>query len=122
VLFLSDGHHFLYYVQGSPEARGVYVGQLDESDPRRLLDADAAAFFAALGGIGAHVAAQGSARDLDGTYAKWFADASVAVVLQRPDFYVFGTAATVGGSAALVKQLRRVLGSVPPAGCVEDRR
>jgi Tol biopolymer transport system component len=29
--FLPDGKHFLYYVQGSDEVRGVYVGQLDRS-------------------------------------------------------------------------------------------
>jgi serine/threonine protein kinase len=40
--FFPDGRHFLYYATGSPEARGIYIGQLDRSDTRRLLDADAA--------------------------------------------------------------------------------
>jgi eukaryotic-like serine/threonine-protein kinase len=47
--FLPDGRHFLYYVLGSPEARGVYVGQLDGSQTRRLLDADAPAVHASSG-------------------------------------------------------------------------
>ena len=47
--FLPDGRHFLYYVTGSPEARGVYVGQLDGSETRRLLDADSAAVYASSG-------------------------------------------------------------------------
>jgi len=91
------------------------------ADPLAQLDADTAAFFAALGGITAHVGARAPIRDLDGTYAKWFAEAGVAVVLQRPDFYVFGTAATVGGSAALITQLRRVLASAPPPAHAEGQ-
>jgi Tol biopolymer transport system component len=39
--FLPDGQQFLYYLRGSREARGVYVGRLDGLSPtRRLLDAD----------------------------------------------------------------------------------
>jgi hypothetical protein len=34
----------------------------------------------------------------------------VAVVLQRPDFHVFGAAAGIDGSAALVAALRAALG------------
>ena len=41
--FLRDGRHFLYFVQGSSEARGVYLGQLDEPNGRRLFDSDSAA-------------------------------------------------------------------------------
>jgi Tol biopolymer transport system component/DNA-binding winged helix-turn-helix (wHTH) protein len=46
--FLPDGRHFLYFVTGSGEDRGVYVGDLAGSDaPRRLvLYADAAAEYA----------------------------------------------------------------------------
>src|SRR5262249_2540039 len=40
---LSDGRHFIYYVSsGSTDIRGVYTAQVDGSDPKRLLDADAA--------------------------------------------------------------------------------
>jgi serine/threonine protein kinase len=44
--FLPDGRHFLYYVAGSPDVRGVYLGQLDGSPSQRLLDADAPAVYA----------------------------------------------------------------------------
>ena len=47
--FLPDGRHFLFFVTGSPEARGVYVGQLDGLDTKRLFDADAPAVYAATG-------------------------------------------------------------------------
>ena len=47
--FLPDGRHFLYYVRGSPDIRGVYVGQLDGSGSRRLLDADSGAVYASSG-------------------------------------------------------------------------
>jgi eukaryotic-like serine/threonine-protein kinase len=48
--FLPDDLDFLYYVRGSPEVRGVYVGRLDETlEARRLLDSDAAAVFASSG-------------------------------------------------------------------------
>jgi Tol biopolymer transport system component len=43
--FLPDGRHFLYYVAGSPDARGVYVSQLDSTVTRRLLDADGTARY-----------------------------------------------------------------------------
>jgi len=49
--FLPDGQHFLYYVRGSPEVRGVYVGWLDApEDARRLLDySDTGAIYASSG-------------------------------------------------------------------------
>jgi Tol biopolymer transport system component len=49
--FLPDGRHFLYYALGSSEARGVYLGQLDGSQTRRLLDADAPAVYASSGHV-----------------------------------------------------------------------
>jgi Tol biopolymer transport system component len=45
--FLPDGRHFLFFVIGSPEAHGVYVGQLDGSNPKRLFDAAGPAVYAA---------------------------------------------------------------------------
>jgi eukaryotic-like serine/threonine-protein kinase len=44
---LPDGQHFLYYSRGLPQVRGVWVARVDGSEPRRLLDADAAAVYAA---------------------------------------------------------------------------
>jgi eukaryotic-like serine/threonine-protein kinase len=50
-LFLPDGRHFLFFVTGSPEARGVYVGQLDGLNTKRLFNADGAAVYAATGHV-----------------------------------------------------------------------
>jgi Tol biopolymer transport system component len=38
--FLPDGRHFLFHVNGDADARGIYIGSLDGSDPVRLCDAD----------------------------------------------------------------------------------
>jgi serine/threonine protein kinase len=43
--FLPDGRHFLLFVMGSPEARGVYIGALDSSEVSRLVAADSAAVY-----------------------------------------------------------------------------
>jgi serine/threonine protein kinase len=43
--FLPDGRHFLFFVTGGPEARGVYVGRLDGSDTKRLFDSDVPAVY-----------------------------------------------------------------------------
>jgi eukaryotic-like serine/threonine-protein kinase len=40
--FLPDNHHFLFYVQGSPETSGVYLGSLDSGEPKRLTAAETA--------------------------------------------------------------------------------
>jgi serine/threonine protein kinase/Tol biopolymer transport system component len=47
--FLPDGRHFLFFVTGSPNTRGVYVGHLDAWDTKRVFDADAPAVYAATG-------------------------------------------------------------------------
>jgi len=102
--------------------RGTVVGRFDDvvgrgftllgtsADPARALSPDLAAFFASLGGITAHVAADGAVRDVNGSYARWFEKNGVGVVLQRPDFHVFGTAPAVDGAAVLVDRLRSALG------------
>ena len=48
-LFLPDGRHFLYYVAGDAQTRGVYVGELNGAGSRRLLDADSAAAYSPSG-------------------------------------------------------------------------
>ena len=45
--FLPDGRHFLYYVTGGPESRGIAVADLEGSEIRLLFDADTAAVFSA---------------------------------------------------------------------------
>ncbi|MEQ1761254.1 MAG: protein kinase [Vicinamibacterales bacterium] len=47
--FLPDGRHFLFYARGTPEGRGVYVGELGHAEARRLLDVDAAAVYVSSG-------------------------------------------------------------------------
>jgi Tol biopolymer transport system component len=49
--FLPDGRHFLFFVTGTPEARGVYIGQLDGLATRRLFDANSPAVYAATGHV-----------------------------------------------------------------------
>ena len=78
-------------------------------DPVQRLTPELSAFFASLGGIGAHVARGGPVDDVCGHYARWFEDHGVGVILQRPDFHVFGTAPTIDGAASLVGQLRDAL-------------
>ena len=43
--FLPDGRHFLYFVQGPSETRGIYVGDIDGPVTRKLFDADSAAVY-----------------------------------------------------------------------------
>src|SRR5262249_39455322 len=38
--FLPDGRHFLFFVVGTPEASGIYLGSLDGEEPKRLAAAD----------------------------------------------------------------------------------
>ena len=49
--FLADGPHFLFYVTGIPEARGVYIGELDSANVKRLFDADSPALYLASGSV-----------------------------------------------------------------------
>ena len=46
---LLDGHHFLFFVTGTAEARGVHLGQLDSLETKRLFDADGPAVQSAAG-------------------------------------------------------------------------
>jgi len=119
----GDPHGGRLLVQGRVR-RGDDAGLFDDvvgrgwtllatsGDPGTALDPGTAAFFASLGGVAAHVGPDATVRDVDGVYGRWFDQAGVAVVLQRPDFYVYGTAATLAGATELVEDLRRRLGGV----------
>jgi 3-(3-hydroxy-phenyl)propionate hydroxylase len=85
-----------------------------QTDPAALLDDDIAAFFRSIGGVTVRIGG-GAVRDLDGVYEKWLAQAGVASVLQRPDFYLFGAAPEAGDTNALVSDLRQAL-TQPPRG------
>ena len=54
--------------------------------------------------------------DVDGAYRRWFAEHGVGVVLQRPDFYVFGSAARVEDAGLLVREVpaMRLLSDTEP--------
>jgi eukaryotic-like serine/threonine-protein kinase len=44
--FLPDGRHFLYFVDGPPERRGVWVGSIDSHGTKQLLTTDVKAAYA----------------------------------------------------------------------------
>ncbi len=54
--------------------------------------------------------------DVDGCYRRWFAERGVTAAVARPDFHVYGTAATPEGAATLVLLLRRQLDPGPGRG------
>ena len=81
-----------------------------DADPLAHLDAGAAAFLASLGGVAAHFG-PGGLEDLDGRYRRWFDEHGAGVVLQRPDFYVFGSGARIEDASALLNDLRAELGA-----------
>ncbi len=49
--FLADDRHFLFFVTGRLEARGVYIGSLDGSETKHLFDADTPAVYTAAGSL-----------------------------------------------------------------------
>jgi len=63
------------------------------ADPTDLLDEDELSWFRQLGGVVADVSGAGPVQDLDGGYARWFADHGCEAFLARPDFYVFAAGA-----------------------------
>ncbi|HUI28396.1 MAG TPA: bifunctional 3-(3-hydroxy-phenyl)propionate/3-hydroxycinnamic acid hydroxylase [Candidatus Kryptonia bacterium] len=125
VLRDGDPHAGQLFVQGRVRRHGT-TGRFDDiigrgwtlvsplADPAAQLASETAAFFRSIGGVSAHVRRNGPVHDIDGTYANWFAKAGVAVVLQRPDFYIFGTAADVDGADALIHELGHALGAGGP--------
>lgn len=96
------------------------------ADPRDVLDEEQLAF---LGDIGAHLVTvtsegadgNGAVVDLEGRYAGWFEDAGVEAIVVRPDFYVYGTAPTMGELPRLVSSLVSSLGRAEPPSPAEAR-
>jgi 3-(3-hydroxy-phenyl)propionate hydroxylase len=78
-------------------------------DPLIAVPRDLVEWFASIGGTATAITADGPVRDVDGTYAAWFAAHERTVVLSRPDFYVFGTG-DAEGVAPLLRSLRAALG------------
>jgi 2-polyprenyl-6-methoxyphenol hydroxylase-like FAD-dependent oxidoreductase len=116
------GHLF---VQGEVR-RGDAIGRFDdvvgrgfalvspEGDPTSHLSPALAAFFDSIRGLSARVAPGGPVDDVRGTYARWFGKNGVGVVLQRPDFHLFGTAPHVSGASDLIGRLRTALQGTRP--------
>ena len=48
-VFLPDGRHFVFFSIGGPDARGIYLGQLDDVKTTRLLPSDGPAVYEASG-------------------------------------------------------------------------
>jgi 2-polyprenyl-6-methoxyphenol hydroxylase-like FAD-dependent oxidoreductase len=120
ILRSGDGRAGELFVQGrvsTADRTGLFddvVGRgwtliARDGSPLDALSPDAARAFAEIGGVAAQVGRSSPVTDVDGVYEKWFDEAGVAVVLQRPDFYVFGTAADLGGANELVLDLVRAL-------------
>lgn len=75
-------------------------------DPRAALGTAERAFMDELGTVFAHLGPSGDAEDVDGRYAAWLAEHHAVAVITRPDFYVYGVAATLRDCNGLVAQLR----------------
>lgn len=88
---------------------GGFVLMSNAGNPANMLSAESLAFFSRIGGKTIHVSADGPVVDLAGTYAQWFTQNQAAVVLARPDFYIFGAKPTLDGAEQLVADLRRKL-------------
>ena len=93
------------------------------ADPRSALPASQIAFLERIGTVFAYVGAPGQAAadavDVDGTYRDYFARHGIEVVVNRPDFYVFGAARRLADLPALGGRLmRHLLGETAlPATC-----
>lgn len=85
-----------------PGWRLVTVGGNLDGDSGAL-DPVAAAWFASIGGRTVTLA------DPDPVYRRWFAEHETTWVLQRPDFYVYGTANSLAEASALLNDLRQQL-------------
>jgi len=73
------------------------------------LPAHLADWYQALGGNILHVGPGAAVDDVEGAYERWFAELGADVVLQRPDFRVFGTASGGGASERLVASAMHAL-------------
>lgn len=108
-------------VQGRVVRQGV-TGRADDllgvgwtllttkANPRALLDERQRGLLEAIAARVVHVSQAtlsdpDSLVDIDATYAKWFTELQVEAILVRPDYYVFGTASTMGDIPALLDDL-----------------
>ncbi len=88
-------------------------------DPRSVLSPHEIDFLGRLGVVFAHIATgrDGDAVDIDGDYTAYFGARGIEVVVNRPDFYVFGGARSLADLPGLVDELEAQLtASAPAAG------
>jgi len=87
-------------------------------DPRAVLRPEQRELLDTLGTVFAHVGpdADADARDVDGAYAAYAAERGLEVTVARPDFYVFGAAASLADLPALIDDLAAQLGVPRAAG------
>lgn len=97
-------------VQLFDEALGTGFRLLAATEVTHLVDPALLDWFASIGGVVVGFGPGSGVRDADGRYGRWFARNGVTAVIQRPDFYVYGTAAEVGGIGPLLAGLRARLG------------
>lgn len=81
-------------------------------DPARVLSDRHRAALARIGCHLVHVGEGGQVADVDGSYAAHFAEHGVEVVVNRPDFYVFGAATRLADLPALVDLLLARIGYI----------
>jgi 3-(3-hydroxy-phenyl)propionate hydroxylase len=128
----SDGEPVPPAGQLGPQATVSYEGRLgraddvlgwgfallcDGMDPLAELTDEHRRFLDSIHGITVPLSgdpATNLVRDVDGSYARFFADHGVRAVLVRPDFYVFGAASTRAELAQLLDSLRDQLGATVP--------
>jgi 2-polyprenyl-6-methoxyphenol hydroxylase-like FAD-dependent oxidoreductase len=77
--------------------------------PDVQVDERLASWFSTIGGRIVRVGPGGDVDDADGSYASWFADHAVVAALQRPDFYLYGSAVDSRGTAELLDSLHQDL-------------
>ena len=73
------------------------------------VDRTLARWFASIGGAVVAVAGDSALADVDGAYARWFAEHGVIAALQRPDFVLFGTAEAPSDVDGLLRALQERL-------------
>jgi 2-polyprenyl-6-methoxyphenol hydroxylase-like FAD-dependent oxidoreductase len=112
----------LLFVQGRVRI-GVQTGLLEDligsgfslvsirEDPAAWLGPDARMIWAQLEGRSVHVGDENAmVEDLQGTYASWFAERGVELILARPDFVIYGSGRSTKAGDDLVLGLGDALG------------
>lgn len=87
--------------------RFVLLGRT--GDPLAALSPEARNIWNRLDGIAVHVSPEGPVVDVEGIYAQWFERTGSQIILVRPDFFVFGTGASLADADRLVRDLARKL-------------